>query len=241
MSTVALGLKKLRFMLLIAGFAITSIAAQADQLTYSTDIGSNGITITTTAGGISVSFGGLHFDNSHPSGDSAIGTALSFSNPSLNFQTANNGVGTATGPTPQFTAGNTSSGILTANLSSIILSDSNNGHFQLSITLTGANFTNCSTLGCTNSGVLASIVNGSDPSGAATGNFDFVFFPGGPQTVSQLLDTTSANSWTNSNPNGLATSVAGNLAPVPEPASLALLGSGLLGVSGFVRRKLLPR
>jgi hypothetical protein len=237
MNTVTLGLNKLRLMLLIVGLVVTSIGAQADQLHYSTNPNSNGITVTATAGGITVSFGGLTFDNSNPAGDSAIGTALSFSNPSLNFQTANNGIGTATGPTPQFTAGNASSGILTANLFTITLSGNGGGGFHLFISLDNGSFTNCSTLGCTNSGVLSAI----NPYGAATGNFDFEFNAGGPTTLAELLDTTSTNSWTNSNPSGLSTSVAGNVAPVPEPASLVLLGSGLLGAGGLLRRKLLPR
>lgn len=53
----------------------------------------------------------------------------------------------------------------------------------------------------------------------------------------QLNDALGATNFTPSNMDGLAYAVNFSAAPAPEPGSLALLGSGALGLFGLLRRK----
>jgi PEP-CTERM motif len=51
-------------------------------------------------------------------------------------------------------------------------------------------------------------------------------------------DRTSERSWTDGEPQDFIGKAATTTAPAPEPSSLVLLGSGLIGLAGTVRRKL---
>lgn len=60
-------------------------------------------------------------------------------------------------------------------------------------------------------------------------------FGPGPNTLDFIVNNTDDPSLT-----GLLVSISGTASPIPEPSSLLLLGSGLVGLAGIVRRKL-PR
>ena len=82
--------------------------------------------------------------------------------------------------------------------------------------------------GSTAVGLVLSDEPGSDYTGG-----HFVFLNNGGDTS----QWTSLD-WSNFGSEDLAFTVNANEAPVPEPASLMLLGSGLLGIAGGLRKRL---
>jgi hypothetical protein len=116
-----------------------------------------------------------------------------------------------------------SSGLLTGQITFIQIKMAGSGQFGISLNLSGMNFSACTGLNCKSSDMLQEFGK------KGNGNITFTFNADG--SIQQLF----AMNGTNKNPN--TTAVGGMLTPVPEPASLALLGSGFL-VAG---RKLLRR
>jgi PEP-CTERM motif-containing protein len=68
---------------------------------------------------------------------------------------------------------------------------------------------------------------GPPPGGAVTTSFQFSGIPGGLTAVAGLATAATAT-----------TSFSGTATPVPEPGSMILFGSGLLGLAAAVRRRL---
>ncbi len=83
---------------------------------------------------------------------------------------------------------------------------------------------------------LDTIINGTTyASFSATGGSfsdaqDILIDPGSPYTM-------GFNATINHNSGAQVTSFDANIAPVPEPATIILMGSGLIGLGGWVRRR----
>jgi hypothetical protein len=140
------------------------------------------------------------------------------------YLTDGNAITFAAGPLPYANGPNT------APPNTTLFSTTENGEtFTFTITDYSAQYINNGTNGCT-SGSTCLIATGdgfftgtgvvSDVSGPAVFNFTSQYVPNQP-----LASVTSFS----------ASSSA--VAPVPEPASLALVGSGILALAGFARRK----
>jgi hypothetical protein len=213
-------------LLLLAVVALTGMAF-ADQVVIQENTGNDRITFTgvtpgtdvhvsidaTTVGTVS-SINGVV-----PGTDSAFNAPIS----GLTFDYTNTGTFSPT--TQTITVGNSSSGILSGTVTYVSLTSNGSGGFSLNIGLNGLTFANCSTGGCTNSALLSAFGT------AGNGILTFQFVSGtGPQGINDLLNL----------PAGTAafTTFSGTLANVPEPATLAMFGSGLLALVGTIRRRM---
>lgn len=92
-------------------------------------------------------------------------------------------------------------------------------------------------------GGLASTSSAGGTAGGAGVNFYQIVGSGSSsiskQTLVQFANATGAATWTLSATGDLQYNVPGGTSPVPLPAAVWLLGSGLLGLAGIGRRKLL--
>lgn len=229
-------MKKVNILVLVLVFALCAMSSSAfaDSLGFTSD-GFQQVTVTANgAGGLVFNFGSAHVSGATPATDSLL---FFPNNPfSIGNGITLHGDGSFNPFATAVQVGNsafTNAGLLTGTIDfiSIFQNAGSPGAFAINVGLVNLNYA-CGP-GCLSSGVL------SELAGGGAGNLTFTFgFTDGPQTMSDLLAMTGATAGTSSSTNNGFTGIVNT---VPEPASLALLGSGLLAGGNFVRRKLAVR
>jgi hypothetical protein len=230
--------------LTFATLLLLSSAAMADSLSFSSN---NPLTIANNgSGGISFTFGTATVSGAIPVTDSlnnfsntipfSIGSGITL-NSLGNFSPSQTTV--SIGTQDQFGDGSSGVGYFTGNINFIKISNGNqSGQFNISISLSEIGYScigDPTQGGCAGSGVLSEFALG----GQGFLNFSFSL-DGGPQNIDELLriaSTPGASYGSNGFNGTIDTNAPTETSTVPEPASLALFGSGLLAGGSFVRRK----
>ncbi len=201
-------------------FTLVSVgAARADELQLAGGV----VSFTSAAGGVTLGINPFTVQFSDPSGDAAVGSTVNFgTSQPLAFFAATSG-SSASGSilnSPQAFSISGGGGTLTGDIQSIVLTNTTPGIFGLAVTISPVTLSSGAT-----SAVLNEIYGTGD--GAATITFQF----SNPKytTLSGITGLSSGM---------IQSTASGSIAAVPEPASMMMLGSGLLTLAGFtIRRK----
>lgn len=220
------------FGLAIAGALVLGASpAQASQIPFGGTVSLNQLAGQPGYNSLAVSFNftGLTV-NSVPGGDTLNGASVSINPSGSGFVmsgpiTTNSNSSTATfsAANGTFSLGNAATGTIAGNVNFISIAQDNTrpGYFGVDIGLTDLTIT----------GGSSALVNSLVGSTGGLGSLSFNFSDG-PQTLTALEGIGTQGSQFG---GSLTDSVAGTIA-VPEPATLALFGGGLLGLAFFKRR-----
>jgi hypothetical protein len=235
-------MSKHRIAICVALWLLASAApALADTVINFASYGGNGVTFNKASGADSVNFSNLYVS---AMGDSANNAQLTISNGGsflLNSVSSDGLTGyfASNQNSGTITVGNASSGILTGSIQLVEIDTTTNGlhpkgygAFTITLTLTGMAFSGCTTQNCTNSALLQAF---AAPNAAQYSTDTLSFSIAGTQNASTLLAMNGTH----------ATTVQGSLDSyvdtlTPEPASLALFGSGFLLAGMRLRAKFKP-
>ncbi|HUS18102.1 MAG TPA: PEP-CTERM sorting domain-containing protein [Terriglobales bacterium] len=214
-----------RLTLLLAVFALMmtfTLTASADDINFSgaltlTQVGS------TSSPAVNFTFGAMTV--TAMGGDALEGSVVTIGGaPGFTFTSVvgSNGYFSPNGGT--ISIGNATTGTLTGDINFVTITSNGFGGYALSVSVSNINVTTGTSSFLTALGNSAT--NGS-------GVFTFQFTTAG--SLNDLLNMGLSGALANR--STISTSGSGSVA-VPEPASLFLLGSGLMAGGGFVRRKL---
>lgn len=220
-------MKRLTLLLALCALMLTfSVSASAADINFAgaVQIKQNG-TLGTPV--VNFTFNNLTVTPGTMGGDALEGTAVSITpDTAFSFTSISGSNGYFSPNSGSLTIGNATTGMLTGDIEFVTITGGS-GAFAISISLNNVNITGGT------SALLSSLVQ---TSGGGKGVFTFQFTTGGGASLNDLLNMGLGVGALAQN-GTLTPSVSGSVS-VPEPASLFLLGSGLLAGGGFVRRKL---
>jgi len=119
----------------------------------------------------------------------------------------------------------------------------NGGTLHFSFSLGSSSFAGTITLTTLKDGSLAPQFLGSLNVTTATGVFAGVYSPGQTVPFDLTISLPNGSAFVDQVNSGLASSTSGSISsgeiiPAPEPGTIALLGTGLLAIGGFLKRRL---